>query len=86
MISLVCVYNNNDILNEYLFKSLEDQTAKFEFIPIDNTGKKFASAAQALNYGGEKAKGDYILFAHQDVNFCSLSWLEDAEKILEAAL
>lgn len=82
MISVICVYNNEDILKEHLLKSLENQTVEFELIKIDNTGSTFASAAQALNFGGKKAKGDYILFVHQDVNLCFNTWLEDAEKIL----
>ena len=67
MISIVCVYNNKEILNKYLIKSLESQTEDYELILLDNTQNKFNSAAKALNNGGRKAKGDYIMFVHQDV-------------------
>jgi len=81
--SVVCVYNNEKSFNNYLLKSLKEQSAKFELIKIDNRPGLFKSASKALNYGGEKAKGRYILFAHQDVVFYSKFWLEDAEKMLE---
>lgn len=83
MISVVCVYNNKEILNNYLTKSLKSQTVKFEFIGIDNIKRQFKSAAEALNYGGRKAKGNYIMFVHQDVDLCSNIWLNEAEKVLD---
>jgi GT2 family glycosyltransferase len=83
MISIVCVYNNKEILEDYLLKSLKNQTVKFEFIGADNTNGQFKSAAEALNQGGKKANGKYIMFVHQDVDLCSNTWLEEVEKILE---
>lgn len=84
MISVICVYNDKKILDEWLLKSLKNQTVQFELITIDNTQGMFKSAAGALNYGGKEAKGKYIMFVHQDVDLTSNSWLEDAEKILES--
>ena len=83
MISIVCVYNNEEIFNNYLLKSLKSQTAKHEEILIDNTQGRFKSAAEALNWGGRKAKGKYIMFVHQDVDLSSNTWLENAENILD---
>lgn len=83
MISIVCIYNNSQILNDCLLKSLKNQTAKFELINLDNSKGQFESAAKALNYGGKKAKGKYLLFVHQDVDLSSNTWLEEAEKILD---
>ena len=82
MISVVCVYNNKVVLEQVLLKSLRRQTAEYELITLDNTNGKFSSAAQALNHGGSQAKGDYIIFAHQDMWLASDTWLEDAERIL----
>ena len=82
-ISVVCVYNNKRMLNNYTLKSLKNQTSKFELIVLDNTKGRYKSAAEALNYGGQKAKGKYIMFAHQDINLCSNTWLNRAEKILD---
>lgn len=84
MISIVCVYNDKDILDNYLIRSLKDQTVVYELILINNTNGKFRSAAEALNYGGQKARGKYIMFVHQDVDLSSNTWLEDVEKILKS--
>lgn len=86
MISIVCVYNNEDILNQWLLKSLKTQTIKFELITIDNTNGRFKSASEALNYGGERAKGKYIMFIHQDVCLLTNDWLEKAETFLNEVL
>ena len=82
MISVVCVYNNERILKDCLLKSLETQTSKYELILLDNTQGKYKSAAGALNGGGGKAKGNYIMFVHQDVDLYSNTWLAKVEKLL----
>ena len=84
MISVVCVYNNNTTLRSTLLKSLAKQTAEFELITLDNTANRFKSAAEALNYGGSKAKGAYIMFVHQDMWLISITWLEEVETQLRA--
>ena len=83
MISVVCVYNNQESFKKHLLKSLANQTAKFELITVDNTGGQFKSASKGLNYGARKAKGKYLMFVHHDVVLYSRFWLEDVEKILE---
>ena len=40
MMSIVCVYNNKTILEEYLLKSLKKQTSKYELILVDNRKKQ----------------------------------------------
>jgi len=84
MISIVCIYNNEKTLQDVLLKGLKNQTVKFELIALDNTDNKYKSAAEGLNYGGVKAKGDYIMFVHQDMWLGLDSWLEDAEGILRS--
>ena len=71
MISIVCVFNDKKVLNEYLLESLKNQTAHYELILIDNTKNKFKSASEALNYGAKNANGNYLMFVHQDVYLCS---------------
>jgi GT2 family glycosyltransferase len=83
MISIVTVYNDEKILNECLLKSLKDQTVEYKLIIVDNTKGRFKSASEAHNYGGNMAKGEYIMFVHQDVDLCSKSWLEDIEDVIE---
>jgi len=82
MISVVCVYNNELTLRNVLLKCLDKQTVEFELIALDNRCNRYKSAAEALNYGGSKARGDYIMFAHQDIWLGSSSWLEEVEGIL----
>lgn len=84
MISIVCVYNNAEILDKFLLKSLKNQSAEYELILMDNTQEKFKSAAEALNYGGANAKNKYLMFVHQDVDLSSEHWLEETEKILNS--
>lgn len=83
MISIICVYNNKNILIDYLLKSLKNQNKDYELILIDNSKWKFKSAAEALNYGGNKAKGKYLIFIHQDYDLANDNWLDKAGKFLE---
>lgn len=84
MISIVCVYNNEEIFKNYILKSLRNQDSEFELIKINNTKGNFKSAAEALNYGAENAKGKYIMFVHQDVDLSSKEWLIEAENWLDS--
>lgn len=80
MISLICVSNDKEVLNECLIKSLSLQKGEFELIVIDNTESVWHSAATALNEGARKAKGDFLIFVHQDFIFESNNWLLDFVK------
>lgn len=84
MISIVCVFNDGQILDKYLLNSLKTQTADYELILVDNTNKNFKSASEALNYGAKKAKGNYLMFVHQDIDLISDKWLEDVKNLLES--
>ncbi len=80
--SVICVYNDKNIFNEWLLAGLKGQTREYELITVDNTACAFRSAAAALNHGAAKAKGDYLMFIHQDVRLLSDDWLEKAEAFL----
>lgn len=69
MFSIICVYNKQKILEEFLMKSLPGRSSLFELILIDNTRHQFNSAASALNHAASQACGDNLLFVHQDVRF-----------------
>ncbi len=77
MMSIICVYNNEDILEKYLIKSLDKQSEEYELILIDNRENEFKSASSALNYGAKEARGDYLVFAHQDIYFSDSNWIKD---------
>jgi len=83
MISIVCVYNNKRLLETSLLKSMESQKLSYELILLDNTHKKFNSAAMALNHGVKNAKGNYLMFIHQDYDLESNVWLSKVEKLLD---
>jgi hypothetical protein len=83
MISVICVYNNIEILECYLLNGLNSQTSIYDLVLIDNTANCYSSAAKALNYGSTKATGKHLLFVHQDVLLLSSTWLEDVERTLD---
>lgn len=80
MISVICPFNNYKILRDCLLKSIENQDEYFETILVDSKQYGFKSAADAINYGCNKAKGDYLLIVHQDIVFESRDVLS---KLLE---
>lgn len=75
-ISIVCVYNNKEILENWLLKSLKKQTIEYELILLNSQDNQFQSAAVALNYGGSKATGKFIFFIHQDINLVNPQFLQ----------
>ena len=82
-ISIITCFNDSDILRDNLLMSLIRQNNKdFEIISIDNTEKHFSSVSSALNSGGERAKGDYIIFVHQDVYLYGKNWIDLALNFL----
>src|SRR5262245_22284458 len=83
MISVVCVYNNLEILENRLLNSLELQNTRYDVITVDNRRARFAGAASALNHGAATARGSWVLFVHQDVALLSPDWLARAEETLE---
>ncbi|HML05509.1 MAG TPA: glycosyltransferase [Methanobacterium sp.] len=84
MISIICVYNDKEILDNFLLKSLKSQSANHQIILMDNTNGQFKSAAEALNKGAKKANGDYLMFVHQDIDLKSIEWLKDTEIMLNS--
>ncbi|MTK63822.1 MAG: family 2 glycosyl transferase [Methanobacterium sp.] len=79
MITVICVHNNQKILDDVLLKSLKQQNIEYELILIDNSDGKYKSAAEALNYGAKKAKNEIIMFVHQDVDLSYPNCLRDIE-------
>lgn len=82
MFSLICVYNNQKILDNCLLKSLKEQETDYNLISIDNTKNKFSSAAKALNFAAKKASSEYLVFVHQDIYLSKGNWLKSTEKLI----
>lgn len=77
MISVICVSNNHDVLNEMLGKSLKGQSEAYELIVLENSSNTYKSAASALNEGARMARGDLFVFAHQDITFNDCDFLKN---------
>jgi hypothetical protein len=77
--SVICIYNNRQKLDKYLVRSLNTQTAPYEILAIDNTDGHIKSAPEVLNMAAKKARYDYLMFVHQDVELDSKNWLAKAQ-------
>lgn len=83
LFSILCTYYNKQVFDQYTNKSiLEQEYDDLEFIPIDNSDGRFSSAGQAYNDKAFKAKGDYLIFVHQDVKLYSRIWLATLAKLV----
>ena len=68
-LSIVCINNDNKILNRFLLPSIKEQVGvKYEIRIIDNCGNQYTGARKAFNEVAEVLKGKYIVFVHND--FC----------------
>ena len=85
MFSIVCVFNDAEVLRNRLLNSLESQGEEHEVITVDNVGGRFDRAATALNWGAAQAQGEWLLFAHQDISFLSPDWLNRALGFLKSS-
>jgi hypothetical protein len=85
MFSVICVYNDAATLERRLLAGLTAQTEPHEVVAVDNRDSRFPSAATALNHGASQASGDWLVFAHQDVQLLSPEWLARARAFLSAA-
>lgn len=84
MLSVLCVYNNKDVLNSMLITSLSNQSTKYELLCADNTDKKYSSASEALNDLVRASTGNHAVIVHQDVAFSDPLFLERLESDLNS--
>jgi hypothetical protein len=82
MISIISIINNDVTAKEFLLRGLSYQNTPYDLILLDNKNFSYQSAAQAYNIGSAKAKGDYLMFIHQDVLLPSPNWLREVENSL----
>jgi GT2 family glycosyltransferase len=82
MFSIVIVYNNTDILKNWILESLKNQTVQYELILLDNSDNKYLSASHALNSGLKIATQKYLMCIHQDVTLIGRDFLEKTESML----
>lgn len=87
-VSIVCVYNDAEVLQSCLARSVREGTPlapRTDFVPVDNRSGEFATAGAALNHGASRATNDVVVFVHQDVVLHSLPQLEVAAAALLAS-
>jgi len=67
-LSIICPTNDKSKCERWLLPSLARQDFRdFEVVLVDTNESRVGSAAEALNVGAAKAKGDYLVFVHHDV-------------------
>lgn len=76
-ITIIAAINNRTVAEANLLRSPLLSDTDVQFVPAEG----FASASCAYNYGIKIAKGDFLVFAHQDV-YIPASWLK---QVLDAA-
>lgn len=79
--TVVCVYNNKDILNNNLLRSLESERIPIKTVLIDNCNHKFSSMAQAYNWAIARIDTPWVIMSHQDISF-KRNTLEQLSEIL----
>ena len=72
--SLICVYNDSRQFLE-MKASAKKLVANIEVIGIDNTKRRYQSAASALNAGIQMASADTFVHFHPDVEFINNLYL-----------
>lgn len=83
-ISIICCYNKQTLFDNTLITSLKTQKYKnYEIIGIDNSNRKYKSAAAALNCGINASTGKYIIVVHQDFEFKDCDALLKIKNYLE---
>jgi glycosyltransferase involved in cell wall biosynthesis len=83
LFSIICVYNRPAVLERFLLPSLRTQDASHELILVDNQEGQFSSAAAALNSGASRARGEFLMFVHQDVAFYDADFLTRAAAMVK---
>lgn len=84
MISIICCFNNEEMLENMLLESLKKQTLPYELITLDNSKGEYPSAAIALNEGAKKSSGDYLMFVHQDVELLERDFLVNMVDVINS--
>lgn len=68
-VTIVCIYNNENILKSMLMESLNRQNVKCKTLLFDNSENYYTSAAKAFSELTEKIESGYVLYVHQDIIF-----------------
>lgn len=76
VISVICPWTDDRVRKELLEASLDRQTFRdFELIPLNNRELGMDRASAVLNEGVRRARGEMLVFAHQDVELLDPDFL-----------
>lgn len=73
MISIIVCSRNKNISEELVNNIKRSIGAVFEIVCIDNSEHSY-SMCSAYNEGVRRAKGEYLCFMHEDIEFLSKGW------------
>lgn len=80
-VSVVCCYNNDNILNTMLEESVDRQNN----VTVERLyyNGEFKSAAEAYNYAIDHSQSEYLVFVHQDIKFVEDDFLYQMVEIIK---
>jgi len=82
--SILSVFYRSKVFEQNTKKSILAQDySDFEFLPIDNSTNIYKSAGAAYNKSAFAAKGNFLIFLHQDIQMPSNCWLTVLSRIIE---
>lgn len=73
MISLIVCHRNQKQLKNFKTSAKRTIKGEYEFVIIDNSKNEY-SIFEAYNLGVSKAKGEYLVFCHEDILFHTDGW------------
>lgn len=84
MISIICPSNSEETRKACLEASLKEQSCRdFELLSLDSEKLGLRGAAAVLNYGAARAKGEILLFVHQDITLLDPRALERVKEFCD---
>ena len=72
-ISVICCYRNSTRWNQFTSEAASLSFSEIEFVGFDNTSNRY-TLPEAYNEGSQKARGEILLFVHDDVQFKTSGW------------
>lgn len=85
MISIIICSRKKDVLDCFLDSVERTIGTPYELVVVDNSENRY-DIFSAYNYGVSQAKGDVLLFAHEDIIMRSHGWGAALEKHMAADL
>lgn len=85
-LTIACVYNDVEVRQHCLDRSIaagDGSGVEVQYLPVDNTAGRFASAGAALNHAARLAEHEVVVLVHQDVFLHDLRRLEAAASSLD---